>query len=402
MKHPSKNIYRHLFLILLLLAFLGLRIFPIRMSNWDYPLLLVLVAAVYGGIQTKVAYSRLIILCTVFILASCVYSYFHHGQALYMVVAHSYKYLSILFFFYLVKHQISARTAERLLISVAVICCSCYIVQWFVYPTILFQGADSDSVSEIIYRVRIPGSISCYCLFFYGVNRFLLGDRIKSIIYILLGFLPILIMGFRSLLSVSFVSFFLMLPFTLKFTVRTFLFGLLGSVAVFFIMQTSLVQSKIEEMNRRNEAGQTFENEDYVRWRELDYYWYKQFKTPVEHIVGGGVPTDPTSQYAKDILGGAYGMSLYWNDLGLVGLSMIIGIPAVLLLVAMYLVCIWRLKEPELQYLRFTLIVILIGSLFTTAELYRSGNILLFSLFLYIEYKYHQERTPKRLYYDGR
>lgn len=394
MRHSSKKIYKPLFLILLLLAFFGLRLFPINVSNWDYPLLLVLVASVYGGIQTKTAYSRLAILCAVFVLLSCIYSCFHYGQALYMVVAHSYKYLSILFFFYLEKHQIPARTAERLLISVAVICCLCYIVQWLIFPTILFQGAANDMASEISYRVRIPGSISCYCLFFYGVNCFLLGDRKKSLLYILLGFLPILIMGFRSLLSISFVAFFLMIPFTLKFTVKTFLFGLLGSVAVFLIMQTSLVQDKMEEMNSRNESGQTFENEDYVRWRELDYYWNEQFKTPVEHIVGGGVPTDPTSQYAKTIYGYAFDSGLFWNDLGLVGLSMIIGIPAVLLLVAMYLVCIWRLKEPKLQYLRFTLIVILIGSLFTTAELYRDGNILLLSLFLYIEYKYHQEKIP--------
>lgn len=213
----------------------------------------------------------------------------------------------------------------------------------------------------------------------------------------LLGFLPILMMGFRSLLSLSFVSFFLMIPFTLKTSAKTISYGLLGAVSAFLVMQTSLVQYKMAEMERRTEANQTFENDEYVRWRELDYYWNEQFKTPVEHIVGGGVPTDPTTQYAKTIYKYAYEIGLYWNDLGLVGLSMIIGIPAVLLLVVMYILCIWRLKEPELQYLRFTLVVILAGSIFTTAELYRDGNLLLFSLFLYIEYKYHQEKESNQL-----
>lgn len=388
--------FKHVFLILFLLAFFGLKLVPIKPTMWDFPLLLVLVTLVLGSIRTKLLYSKLILLCVVGILGSCVFSHFHYGQALHLVVAHSYRYLSILFFFYLLKKNMSAKYAERLLITVAVICCVCYIVQWLIQPNILFNGAESFK-DELRYRVRIPGSICCYCLFFYGANRFLLGEHRKSLLYMLLGFLPILMMGFRSLLSLSFVSFFLMIPFTLKTSAKTISYGLLGVVSAFLVMQTSLVQYKIAEMEQRNEAEQTFENDEYVRWRELDYYWNEQFKTPVEHIVGGGVPTDLTTQYAKTVYGYAYKIGLYWNDLGLVGLSMIIGIPAVLLLVVMYILCIWRLKEPELQYLRFTLIVVLIGSIFTSAELFRDGNLLLFSLFLYIEYKYHQEKESNQL-----
>lgn len=66
--------------------------------------------------------------------------------------------------------------------------------------------------------------------------------------------------------------------------------------------------------------------------------------------------------------------------------------PAVILLVFMYLYCMWKCKEPRLQYIRFTLFVVLFGSIVTSMELYREGNILLLSLFLYIEYKYHMEQ----------
>lgn len=71
---------------------------------------------------------------------------------------------------------------------------------------------------------------------------------------------------------------------------------------------------------------------------------------------------------------------------------MVIGMPAVILLVFMYLYCMWKCKEPRLQYIRFTLFVVLFGSIITSMELYREGNILLLSLFLYIEYKYHMEQ----------
>jgi hypothetical protein len=146
-------------------------------------------------------------------------------------------------------------------------------------------------------------------------------------------------------------------------------------------------------MNHRNETNQTFENENYIRWKELDYYWNEQFTRPAEKVFGGGVPTDRESKYANTIYGYAYDKRLFWDDLGLVGLSMIIGIPAVTLLVLLYLVCIWRCKEPELQYIRVTLAVVLLASLFTNSEVYRQGNLLLLTLFLYIEYKYHIEKA---------
>ena len=106
---------------------------------------------------------------------------------------------------------------------------------------------------------------------------------------------------------------------------------------------------------------------------------------PGEKIFGGGVPVDMSTKFRKEV----YYNNYTWTDLGLVGLSMVIGIPAVCLLVLLYLICIWKLKEPQHQYLRFTLLIALLGSVFTTAELYRDGNILLFSLFLYIEHQYH-------------
>ena len=133
-----------------------------------------------------------------------------------------------------------------------------------------------------------------------------------------------------------------------------------------------------------------FDNENYIRYSELDYYWNEYFTKPGEKIFGGGVPVDMSTKYRKDI----YYNNYAFTDLGLVGLGLIIGFPAVLLLVLCYVKCIWRFKEPKFQYLRFTLLLVLLGSLFTNAELYRTGNILLFSLFLYVEYINNRSYSP--------
>ena len=150
-------------------------------------------------------------------------------------------------------------------------------------------------------------------------------------------------------------------------------------------------------MGQRNDDEQTFLNENYIRWIELDYYWNEQFTKPMEKFFGGGWPTDPNSKYTKDIYLFAYEKRLFWDDLGIVGLGLIIGMPAVLVLSLLYFVCIWRCKEPALQYIRFTLLTVFMGSILMTCELFRTGNILLLSFFLYIEEKYHQDNVIKYL-----
>lgn len=393
MKTSSLHNKKIIIILLVLLAFFGLKFLPLKSTNWDYPNLLLLLFLVWNSISTNTLYAKLILGCSFFIFLSCLYSYFYNDQAFYLVVVHSYKYFSILFIFYLVKKNIPYQAAEKILVTIGAICCLCYTLQWLIYPVILFSGADSSTANEISYRVRIPGSISCYCLFFYGINKYLIKRKIKYLIYSIFGFFPILMMGFRSLLTFTLLFFFLLFPLVLRKFGKTLFYSLIGIFALLIVTQTDFVKSKIDEMNHRNEANQTFENENYIRWKELDYYWNEQFTRPAEKVFGGGVPTDLESKYANTIYGYAYDKRLFWDDLGLVGLSMIIGIPAVTLLVLLYLVCIWRCKEPELQYIRVTLAVVLLASLFTNSEVYRQGNLLLLTLFLYIEYKYHLEKA---------
>ena len=78
-------------------------------------------------------------------------------------------------------------------------------------------------------------------------------------------------------------------------------------------------------------------------------------------------------------------------DLGLYGLSLYIGIPAVVILIFLVLRTIYNSKDPFLIAIRFTLFVELFGS-FTTAEIYRNGNIILLGILLYIEWRYRYEK----------
>lgn len=393
----SKKIVSIIFLLLLFLRFLGLKLLPIKPSFWDYPLLILLITLVIGSIKLKGIYAKLIVSYVGFVILSCIFSAFYHSQNIVIVFFHTYHYIPMLIFFYFMKEKITFKEAERILIIISLTCCLCYIIQWLIYPTILFENAESKwTVSEDEYRARIPGSICCYCLFLYGFNKYLHEKRLINLVYSLLGFLPIIIMGFRSLVALSVASFFLMIPFVLKSTRKTLFYSFVGVGLAFVALQTPIVQSKLKEMDKRNQNQQTFANEDYVRYLSFDYYWNLPFHTPIEHVVGGGLPADTSSKYSKIISKGQL-YHFYWNDLGLIGLSMFIGIPAVMMLVLMCLVGIWKCKDPKLQYIRFTLFIELSASIFTSAELYRKGNLLMLALFLYIDYRFRRELKMKEV-----
>lgn len=383
-----------LFLVLLLLDCFGLKIIHYRFLDYVFLSIIIILAA--PAIKVKGTYPSLIMGYCIFVLLSCFYSWIYNRQGLITVIGHSYTYFALLFFFILQRANLSSKEAEDLFVKIALCFCFCYILQYIISPAVLFSGADDENkMNALKYRVRMPGSISGYFLLLYAINKYLLGEnrkRNKYIFYALIAFVPIIIQGFRSLVTLTILAVFLIIPFVLRNGKKTIIYSILGAVAVLVVSSTSLVQTKVDEMIDRQKSDQTFENEDYIRFRSFDYYWNEQFIKPYEKFVGGGVPADNKSTYKKNIHNAIDYYRFYWMDLGIIGLSMIIGIPAVLIIVFICLYCMWKCKEPRLQYIRFTLFVVLFGSIVTSMELYREGNILLLSLFLYIEYKYHMEQ----------
>ena len=100
------------------------------------------------------------------------------------------------------------------------------------------------------------------------------------------------------------------------------------------------------------------------------------------NFVGNGTPL-LGSRYADSLVDAQTVNNVYWVDLGLVGLSFIIGVPAVILLVFLILRSVWINREKDSQFYRLTLITALIPSLFTLMEVFRSGNMLIIGLILY-------------------
>lgn len=375
---------------LLLLSFFGLSIFGF-IQGYHHLVSIFLIYVLLKYRKVDLPYRKIIYMYLLFLLISCIYSAFYNGQPLFKTIGFCSNYLGLIFSFYLIGQNLSSKQILNCLIFISLLYVIGYILQWAVYPFPIFSVADNDASSLETYRIRISGSLCAYMLFFYGINKYLEENKIKYIVYTLLSFFPIIIMGFRTLTVLSVVFAFLMIWFVKRKLTKILYYLLFFGIVMIGVSQTSIVKDKISEMQVRQETGQTLDNPDYIRWIAYDYFTTQFFNKPGEKIIGGGVPAGTTA-YAKSLSDIAQYNYLYWMDLGLVGLSWLIGIPSVLLLIFLYLGCAWRCKVINLQFVRFTILLLVFGSLLTTMELYRSGNILLFSFLLCYQYKYNKER----------
>lgn len=382
--------YRFLGLILLLCNCFGVVFLSVYALNYVFALILFIFAFIER--KKKNEYSKLIFFYLIFVLLSCLYSALFNGQNIVKTIVASYPCLGILSYFIAAHYKL---TSEKLILTIKIICiawCCSYLLQWLIYPTILFATALNEvNITDDEFRMRMPCSICAYLLFSWGINGLVLRKKIgENILYTLLGFLPILIMGFRSLTVLSVLCAILLITFVTKKFFKSIMFGISFLFLMYLSYNIPIVHDKVNEMVERQEAGQDFSNSDYIRYIEYDYFTEIIFIKPAERLFGGGYPVmDSSTEYGRKMYDSSYKYNMYWVDLGLIGLSFIIGIPAVCLLVWIVFLMIKNCSAKDMQFLRFSLLVVLVGSIVTSMELFRSGNLLIVGVILYyIESQY--------------
>lgn len=328
---------------------------------------------------------------------SCIYSYMFNQQNPISVFARSYSVIGFFSIFIFVHYGVYLRQAEKAIVVISVLWCCCYLLQWMLYPNlIIWTGAlDDVNINDGMFRMRLPGSVCGYCLFLYGINKWMTTHRTFYISYSLLGMLPIFIQGFRSLTAAIIICAFVMIGVISKKVWKTLLWFVVFCVLGLTATQVPIIGEKIEEMVERNDDDQTFENEDYIRYFEYDYYANEFFVKPGEKFFGAGMPLLGKSDYGRKIMLAQERFGYYWVDLGLVGLSWIIGIPAVICLMIILYKNVRECRNDNIQYIRFTLIAITLGSVVTSMELFREGNMVIIGLMLYIVSVYRKEEQEK-------
>lgn len=288
-------------------------------------------------------------------------------------------YFFILFYFFLHYLQISRKFLENVIIIFAIIFSLFYILQLLEYPNMIFNSNMLEDRGTI--RISIEGNGFLMMAYFLLLNRFLLNRRILNLLLAFVFFIILLLGGFRTLTLAALLLSGLMYIRLVKYSVINYtilVFMILFVMGLFQFQGTSKIINEMVSTSTEQKA----EGSDYIRFRELNYYFNVYPQNKSYFIMGGGLPgTKSSYSNSMDRIEVQYGF--YWDDLGLIGFYILIGAVALLGLLWYTIKAIFIKVPPHNIYISMYFIYLLIVS-FTTREIYRTGIFAVEAIGLYL------------------
>lgn len=322
---------------------------------------------------------------------SCV---FLRGQSLFDTFQALNFYWGILFYYYLLRNKFSAVSVEISIIILAFVFDLLYIAQFHLldygYNFLNIQDWMNDNELEGA-RLRVMSSGLYSIGIFYGITTFTdkTNYKLLKVLLILLGIYVLFLAGYRQMLfscGLTFVFYLWRIGYRPK--IKHLVPLSLLCVILLFVYQLPEIQQKIIGMQERQNVA-TFDNKDYVRILQLDYYLFHYFLTPLEYITGSGLP------YYRTAFGKYMENQLVWVDWGLLGQSWVLGILTVLGWISYSVKAIRIRVAPRFKFISLWYVYLLSASL-TNAEFFRDGNFLVHALMLYLVEKVALVRYPKK------
>ncbi len=378
---------KYFWIIILLICFQFFRCLYIPVSNTVSKLFIVIFAIIpmFFYFKKSVPLKKAMFMMLAFLMASCIMGYIYWNQNFIQTFLASFVIYSVFWYFFFWKTKLDLKLAEKVLTYMALIYSISYIIQWIIFPILIF---DTQAMSENIFntRLRLQGTALAsigFCLFY---NKILLKWNMKNAIFCLLCFLPIALMGFRTML-VALIICIVFLTIKIKGFNHKLLLPLLALVSIGIILiNTKYGQNVIGDIQTRQETD-NFQNEDYARIIGLNYYLHDHFHNVTEQILGCGMYYSGSEGEKLQEQLDPYGIK--WNDWGILGLSFYSGFITIAILLYCTIACALKRTNKECIYLNTWMIYMLLCSI-TTAEFLRQGNTIIWALVAYMIIKTNQ------------
>ena len=362
--------------------FWGFAFIPQKVYNITNTLALLIIGiSFFRTLQLdNILFRNSIILFFFGIIINIVSAYLNQGQVpLDTFLTYGTTYFFILFYFFLHYLQISRKFLENVIIIFAIIFSLFYILQLLEYPNLIFNSNMLEDRGTI--RIRIEGDGFLMLAYFLLLNRFLLNRRILNLLSAFCFFIILLLGGFRTLTLAALLLSGLMFIRLVKYSIMNYtilVFLIFFVVGLFQFNGTSKIINEMVSTSTEQKA----EGSDYIRFRELNYYFniYPQNKS--YFVMGGGLPGTKSS-YSRSMERIEVQYGFYWDDLGLIGFYIIIGAVGLLGLLWFTIKAIFIKVPPHNIYISIYFIYLLIVS-FTTREIYRTGIFAVEAIGLYL------------------
>lgn len=374
---------------LFLLLLLGTNFYGLSPKILLVVLLPILIYYTVLNYKKKSMFRRSIIIFLVLLLISALTCYYFRGQPIVDTLKTPYylSFYSILIYFYCCQKNFSATDIETVLTYLFWCFFICFMIQYALYPQKkIFNLLVSNDYE---HRFRMMGQLINSIGYFYYLYKYFSQNRIKYLFCSCAGLLVIILLGFRMMIA-SCVITSLIFYFHYKKVKLENIIKVIFSIAVIVIVASYIppVQHAINSMLLRQENEQNYLNTDYVRYLQFEYFFNKHFNNSLEFFLGSGMP-NPNSQYGKMMaldIDDYSSTAIYgWYDWGMVGLTWIIGIPAVFCLLYIIIKCIKYsfLISKRYWYIGYWYIFLLIISV-NNVELFRVNSFIFHGVILYL------------------
>ena len=378
MNFNDKMIY---ILILFLFANNIFGMLPIP-SSYTVPVLFLIA---WKGFSKPSMYKKAFVMILVGVVLNFMSSLYFRGQSPWDTIRAMPSYFGILFYFYLKQKQISLERMETLLLFLIYILDSLYIIQYYLYAWYgwNFMNLDDWMLSDVDggVRLRVVSSSLYIAGMFYGLNNWYIQRKKKFLLPFLLGAFIMLLAGYRQFIaSFIVVAIYMLWRIEKRISSKQIVTILMAAIVFFGVVQIPAIQEKIQGMVERSDDNQTLNNDDYVRVVQFDYFEHHFFKSPVERVLGAGMPL-PSSKYGKDFEK-ERSMGMQYVDWAFLGVSWMLGSIAVLGLIWLSIMVI-RLKVDK-EYTYFSLYFLFLLISITNFEFFRDGNFLVHGILLYM------------------
>lgn len=218
------------------------------------------------------------------------------------------------YLFYVLLHQlkIEIKDLERIFIAFGILYVFLFLLQFFAYPTILFDAYIRPDRGTV--RIYLPGTDYLFISFFFGVQYFFRTNKMKYLL-LLLGIATIFVLtGGRQTMAtvVLIVVFFILFDRKIKSKFLLSVVGVIGALAVYIIFQ-SIFEALLLQSKKDLQYG-----DNYVRFRAAEYYLTDFYKSPWAYLTGNGMYRFG-SGYGNDILFNMEKRRYFLGDIGIIG-----------------------------------------------------------------------------------
>lgn len=384
---------------LVFITLIYLHFFGINALNFSGRGILLFIILCFFSVSSVIKYKQLmfgrgILFIAIGLSISIISCFIFRHQPIIKTIGASSGIYFLFFYFFMNTRQYTIQQVEKCILMLAILFSVCYIAQYILYPTPIFAGAlDELNNSVEQKRIRMNGSVLAALGALQCLNKYFVFKNKYCLLLLLFFLIPLVMMGFRTMLvGISICILGLLLKYN-GFSKKTIKYGLLIFLLMILFTQTDLFQNVWSNMMERNEEGGNFNNEDYIRWKQLAYFTTSHFKNNFEFFLGSGLPASG-SKYG-DFMGWIGEETLIsWVDWGIVGLSWMIGIPAVIGMIGYSIKAAFIKLPPEYYYLNFFFIYLLLVSV-TTLEFCRGGSFIIQTMVLYLITKIHSGNETK-------